>query len=493
MKRLVLSLFLCFVGVYAITSSGRARAIDEYMIYFQTESLAKELSLSVAQAESLGVWYGRSGQDGQAYAPYGPAHAALLVPGYWAGVGLTRLPQVPDTSHDLLRVFAVVMSNALLGALLVCVFLVLLCRGGASPSLAVTSALGLGFGTLVWPYSGTLFSELWSGLLLLLAALALERATRASTLMWGALLAGICLAVAILVRPVHALAVPVFAGALLLARGTPGARFGASFALGAAAAVGLAALLFLNWHQYGSPWEFGYPEQAEGGRSLNSFETPLWLGLFGFLFSPGKSVLLFTPLLVAASLGLPRLWRERRPLALVSGGCMVSYLLFYSGYTQWEGGYCYGPRYLLPVLPLALLGLGTCKNARVVVGFAWLGVLVQVPGVFTSFLEEQVGGARYYDAAHNYQLLHQPWLGQMQLFIQYTLEALHGDALAAPLGKGLDLWWIYLAKGGVPWSWILTWLGIPVILLVAGAVWLIQLFSAQSRPDAGAESPRRAG
>src|ERR1019366_6825643 len=45
-------------------------------------------------------------------------------------------------------------------------------------------------------------------------------------------------------------------------------------------------------------------------------------------------------------------------LAVVGAATPVVYLLFFATYTQWEGGYSYGPRYLVPALALLGLGIG---------------------------------------------------------------------------------------------------------------------------------------
>ena len=125
--------------------------------------------------------------------------------------------------------------------------------------------------------------------------------------------------------------------------------------VGSIVAIAAAGYLVWNWRLYGSAFEFGYPPLAEGGRQLNTFQTPIYLGLFGFLFSPGKSIFLFAPPIVLALAAVPRLWRDPqwRGLACIATLVPLTYLLFYSTYTQWEGGYCFGPRYLIP--PLLLL------------------------------------------------------------------------------------------------------------------------------------------
>src|SRR6202035_3105209 len=103
---------------------------------------------------------------------------------------------------------------------------------------------------------------------------------------------------------------------------------------------------------------FGYPEASDGGKNMNSFDTPLSTGLYGFLLSPGKSVFLFAPPILLAIPGVRKLARMDRGLAVIAGATALVYLLLYSCRTQWEGGFCVGQRYLVPAIALLCLGLG---------------------------------------------------------------------------------------------------------------------------------------
>ena len=106
-------------------------------------------------------------------------------------------------------------------------------------------------------------------------------------------------------------------------------------------------------------FDFGYPAAAEGGKALNTFETPLATG-------PSRISALAREIhfsvFAADSAGHARLAapvapRSRAwPLSLPA--TPVVYLLFFATYTQWEGGYSYGPRYLVPALALLGLGIG---------------------------------------------------------------------------------------------------------------------------------------
>ncbi len=169
-------------------------------------------------------------------------------------------------------------------------------------------------------------------------------------------IAGVLLGAAIWVRPTHVIAVLVFLIALYVRDRERAMRS----AVVLSAIVGFSGTVYLwrNNYLFGSSFNFGYPPAAEGGKALNTFNTPFFTGIFGYLFSPGKSIFIFAPVILLAIFGWRRLWRKNRGLATVALITPVIYILFFATYTQWEGGYCYGPRYLLTAMTLLGIGAG---------------------------------------------------------------------------------------------------------------------------------------
>jgi hypothetical protein len=85
--------------------------------------------------------------------------------------------------------------------------------------------------------------------------------------------------------------------------------------------------------------------------------------VIGFLVDPSRGLLWFAPLLVLATLGLPRLFRRDRLLAATAAALFLPSFLLAAFWVDWRGGSCYGPRLILPVLPaLALPLLALCEN-----------------------------------------------------------------------------------------------------------------------------------
>jgi len=491
---LVISCLLFLNFFYFLFSSGRVRTIDEVSAAFQVESLAKHGTAAIPQAVEAKMFYGTFDRYGRPESPYPPGQAVVMLPWYAAGqfVG-NHLPGVPPNLRDVVSDFFLTGESAFFSALAVALALCIFLHLGITPKISLMAAGILALATPLAAYSGWLFSEPLAAALLLGAAAMLFPQTPVSRAplandsarfvghafrhdvgnggtpgvltpdIWRALAAGTLLGAAIWVRPTHVIIVPIFLIALFIREREMG--WSAAAALAVAAGVCVILLLWRNAYLHGSPFEFGYPSAAEGGKALNTFETPLATGLLGFLVSPGKSIFLFSPPILLAMLGLPRLWRRDRGLAFVAAAAPVAYLLFFATYTQWEGGYCFGPRYLVPALALLGLGIGPAleaasRNTRLLAIAVFLaGFLVQAIGSATSFLEADVAGG-YYDAQYNYRMNFSPIAMHIHLLLHYATSG------AAPIGRGFDKWWVFLSKAGVSFGALLS----LTAVLIAGAV-----------------------
>jgi hypothetical protein len=465
-KRIVRNLFGCLFSLYLLTSSGRVRTMDEVLPDLQAESLATNRTTAVPQAVASGIFYGKLDLEGNPQAPYGAGQALATVPWYLLGRILAAVvPGVPPQSRDIASDAMVVASSAAYAALAMIFLYFLLGLVSTNFSAALGATLMVALATPIFAYSSWFFSEPLAAALLLGAALAILPSPPLEAISDArALLAGTLLGMALWVRPTHALAVPVFAIAAALANRGRAARSAALVLL--AAAIFGGAYLARNRILFGDFFDFGYPAVAEGGRRLNTFETPLATGLYGLLLSPGKSIFLFAPPLLLAIPGFGPLARRSASLAVLASATPIIYLLFFARYTQWEGGYCFGPRYLVPVIPLLALGLGPllAKRNRGILRLALLlavaGFLVQAVGMSTSFLEGQATGA-YYDPQWNYRMSYAPLFSQAQLFLRYLTQS--GPA---PIGRGFDRWFVFLSKAGISPVTVWTVLGLELLAVV---------------------------
>lgn len=452
---LFLLLFLTLNSLFLLTSSGRVRTIDEVTIDYQVESLATRGSTAVPQAISSSLFYGKMDRDGEPRAPYGAGHAAVVIPWYFAGRMLrAALPGIPANAKDIFVDAAVTASSATFSALAAALTFLIFIRLGISTKTSLISAAIIGLSTPIFAYSAWFFSEPLAATLLLAAALSLFTGGNGVGIsMRQAALGALFLGLALWVRSTHVLAAGIFLLAMLIRDRQKAIRP----ALLLIFIVGFfgGAYLLRNQILFGSPFDFGYPDAAEGGRKLLTFEVPLRTGLFGFLFSPGKSVFLFAPAILLAIPGVKYIARRDLGLAVVAAGTPLFYLFFFARYTLWEGGYCVGPRYLIPALALLCLGIGPLLEAggawtrRIALVLFLVGFCVQTTSMATSFLEDQANGS-YYDSQWSYRLSYAPLASQSRLLLHYVTSP-----APAPIGRGFDRWFVFLAKAGVSRNTIL--------------------------------------
>ena len=108
-------------------------------------------------------------------------------------------------------------------------------------------------------------------------------------------------------------------------------------------------LLATNWWKFGSPFSSGY---TQWGQESRLFTTNLWPGILGLIAGKQGSVLLHFPVVIFALIGWPMFFKihpREAPLILAFAAALF---VVTSAFTNWKGSSCYGPRYLLPVLPL---------------------------------------------------------------------------------------------------------------------------------------------
>jgi hypothetical protein len=182
---------------------------------------------------------------------------------------------------------------------------------------------------------------------------------------------------------------------------------------GVAGGIGLAALY--NVVRFGQLTDSGY--RAED----LPFHAPFLTGLSGLLVSPGKGLLWFCPLVLVALVLWPRFVARYRAEALLALGMVLPTIGVYATYPVWWGGVCWGPRYLLPVLPFVLFPLvlwpsGPESRAlwRYAAGaIAAISIGVQVLGVGVHpnrFVATGISDAQYLWEAGDTPLLGHAWL-----------------------------------------------------------------------------------
>ena len=108
----------------------------------------------------------------------------------------------------------------------------------------------------------------------------------------------------------------------------------------------LPAVLFAvnAYVRFGSPLDNGYPNMR--------YTNPVYEGVFGLMLSPGKGLLWYAPVCIVSLFALRRSYLANRRYALLVASVMFAHLAIYSRFETWSGENAFGPRYLVPILPL---------------------------------------------------------------------------------------------------------------------------------------------
>jgi hypothetical protein len=360
-----------FAAFYAGTTRGVFVFGDDFLAFQVCEAIVERGEVAVtAPPGRRGVGRAIRGVDGRGYSKYGLGLPLATIPFYVAGRHVERaglvLPEERDARGNLrtgTRVFAAGLVNAAAGGLAVLALVVLAVEAGFAFGVALVLGGLLGGATFFSHYGATLLSEPLAAAALTFAAAAALRA-RATGSRWAAAASGAAAGLALLTKVAHLVAVAPLGVWLAWALWRDAQACGAQRTRRRAVAVRLvllwlgfaglfaAGVAVYNVARFGSPFETGY------GGEATRFTTPPWVGLAGLLFSPGKGLFWYAPPLLLALAGWRALARRRRDVGAVALAVILGPLWVAATFYQWHGGGSWGPRLLLPVLPILLLGAG---------------------------------------------------------------------------------------------------------------------------------------
>lgn len=492
-----LLLFLLVGGIYLLTAGGHLYERDGVSLFFMAEGLAREgIPAIPLNPNTQG---GKIGLDGRYYSPYGLGQPLAVLPLYGIGRWLTE-----TTSYKYAAAMAVSFFNSFVTALTAVVLLFLLLELGYSRRTSIMLGLLFSVATLAWPYARFFYSEPLVSLGQLGAILAILRGARvsepeASRTRWF-FLAGCSLGWAILTRPVTVVVLPVYAILAVIQARRWGNGGWFCRILGFGLAVGLACLAvgLYNYGRFGNPFDQGYGPLPTG--LPQRFDYPWLRGIAVLLVSPGKGLFVYSPILLVAMAGIPRFCRRQRSIAAVTLAIPVILLMLYAHWCQLEGGYSWGPRFMLPAIPLLLLPLAevleriTLRSSRFaaagVIAMVMLSEVIQLPAVAVNVMEViEANPAAYYEAASGrYNPAYSPLPRAWQLAweaVTGTKRVMPGFESTVTARKDLyvinlhwsgeiDFWWVHLISDGIPKGPILAIVmlltGIPAVAGI-GLIW----------------------
>jgi len=478
-----LTVFLFFLSVYLLTGQGSIQSADGKIMYLLTQAMVENHRLSFSERVSQGD------SEGEKYSKYGIGMSVLAVPFYLTGKALSSvLPVAPSYA----TLFCVSMINALITALSCLLIYCFGCeRFGFPHRTSVLLALGYGLTTIAWFYSEDFMSEPATSLLMLTAVYLLTERDAAQKNR-ALLLAGVFLGLALTLRLATLVAVPGFLLYLAFAKEKNLPRNIKETVLDSARflvpiACFICLIFLYNYVRFQDFLETGYEK---------GFGTGGWTGLLGILFSPGKSVFLYNPLLLVGCLAWPVFIKIRSKMSWLFGWIILAHLALFSFWHSWYGGSGWGPRLMLVVLPYLILPVGFLlegakgKARAGIVAVMILGFLIQIPSVTVNISRYYYDlRQQYEERAHDmllYSPAYSPLIGQVKQVVK-VFKRLHdkefvdrlvtqalagkrflGTSDAEVLENGLavnapNFWWVFMYLFGYS-AWVTFF---PAIVLLS--------------------------
>lgn len=387
---LLLSLFIFWACFFAIFVRGMPPNGDPVNYFIVARSIAERRTVALEKNDFVPL---EQGPDGAYYSKFGIGQSLLEAPFYLLGRALLPIrARDPNYAYAFTYFFSV-LSVPVASALAIILFMLLIVELGGAARLAASSAFILGLTTLVWPYAREGFSEPLQ-MCALCGAFLFAARSRNKDSTAAAMLSGLFLGILILTKSANLIIVPFFAIYIFFAPSeTSGRRAAHAVSFLIPIIIFSAFVLAYNDVRFGSPLDFGY----NSGRDARfGFNVSLLSGLYGFIFSPGKSIFLYSPILLATLFGISAFHKRRKAESLLLWPVVVTLTLLYSKWWAWHGDWAWGPRFLVPIIPLLVLPLvfllENFKNWKLAAKAAFLFLIgisfyVQILGSTVSFYE----------------------------------------------------------------------------------------------------------
>jgi len=281
--------------------------------------------------------------------------------------------------------------NAMITSLCVLLFWFLCGKFTSNIAARLLTVFIFAFATPVWQYSSTFFSEPLTMLFTMMSFYLLIPNKNDSGAIGRTSMSGLFLGLATATHISAILFAPFFFLLAILQKGKPVRenllKTGTFFSIGFS--LILAILAAYNYSRFGNILETGRtvaPELVDKlgyGRFVAPFE-----GLYGLLFGSSKGLLLLAPIIILSFFGWRHFHRDNRLISFTIIAMSVFRLLFIASRSDWSGGFCLGPRYLLCLLPFLILPLtvflthlieeAQAKKLLLILGIFLLAVFQQI-------------------------------------------------------------------------------------------------------------------
>jgi hypothetical protein len=400
--------FVLTLMLYLSTSYGGMDSWDAELYFRLTESIVERHSLVIPEDEQ------RAGGE-FSFSDLRIGQSLAAIPLYLLGKAVNG-----DTR------FFVSLLNPIVTALTVSVVYLFAGVLGYSQAVRIFVALSFAIGSLAWPYSKTFFREPLAALSLLVTALAacLYRSSHRGRWILGA---GGAYVLALITRWDSVIAAPLFLAYVIW----PSRLAIVASCRRVARPLLVGALVFVAGALYASGVLGEATVTIARSASLISDGT----ALRAITVSGSRGIVWYMPVMFLSLLAWPAFWRRSRDESLLFGALIVERILVVAANPFWDGGVCWGPRFLVPIVPFLTLPAGLLLDTQT---HRRLKVAVATTVLAVSVLVQIVGVSFHYDRFHetvvvpgqvsSHELLWNPRYSPIVVQGQWLLQ-----------GKSLDL------------------------------------------------------
>jgi len=357
--------------VYIFSAKGYIEVTDTTVSLQTAQAIVSHGKVDIPYSEG----YTLRGPDGRSFSKYGFGLPLYYIPWVATGDALSRFTHLPALD---LTGFLISFASIPFAILALVLFAKLLKLFGVTGVYVWLFPLVLGLATLTWAYATCDFSEQMQMGLLLLAVYGVVRRTP-QAMISGA----VGFAALFLVKLVYAAFFPLFLLYLITRPGDLQHRVRSAALFTFPFVLAGCFVAWLNAVRFGNPLESGYGSEASQFLPLQ-----LWHTVPQLLGSLDKGLFIYCPILILGVLGWKEFASRYRPEALLCGGLIVANLILAGAWHSWVGGWSWGPRLLVPAIPLWLLPAAFWIGRQQSRAAFWLlaaltlaSIIVEIPGV----------------------------------------------------------------------------------------------------------------
>ncbi len=387
-----LIIFLINLIVYGLFNYGGTRSPDSEIVFRTTESLLFRQEFAVQEPISWDYFGLGPGKDNKHYSIFGPAESIAAVPflylaNYLKGqkiflVDSSKVPlsfRVSNNNREAglyylenkrpanltghYERFIVSFFNVFIGALSGVFFFYLMLGFVKSNWVSFYITVIYSFGSLIFSYTGTFFSEPLCTLFIIISFLFIanneDDKQQSNKELRNYFFSGLFLGLAVTAHISAVLSVPFYYLFLLGQQSKIKFDLKRFILSGIYFTIGLAIfgclLLYYNYARFGNIFETGRSAVPLFHYAIYTNPLP---GLYGLLVGAGKGIFIYSPIVLLSIIFWKRFHKKYPHLSFSIIGMILVRIFFLASRSDWHSGFALGPRYLIIIIPFLFIPIG---------------------------------------------------------------------------------------------------------------------------------------